>query len=175
MQPKRTTGQKIADARAELGRRRGERLTQQWLADAVGVQKGTVAKWETDVQFPSEENLRSLASALEVAVEDLLPDPPNPRVAVELTDRLWAEIDRINALDIPEDHKTLRIDAVVSALRAVAWTEAEEAAKERARVIREAEQATRARADALREFTQLRPEDVEEVQPVERTASDGST
>src|SRR5690606_10840820 len=86
-----------------------------------------------------------------------------PRVAVELTDRLWAEIDRINALDIPEDHKTLRIDAVVSALRAVARTEAEEAAKERARAIREAEQAAHARADAVH-ITQLRLEDVGEVQ-----------
>ncbi len=59
-------GQRISDARVEAGRREGIRLTQQKIADAVGVHVGTVTAWETGKQRPEGENLVRLASRLGV-------------------------------------------------------------------------------------------------------------
>lgn len=65
-------GERIKRLRRALGKKRGERLTQDWLAAEVGVGKGTVAKWETNVQQPSGENLTRLAVALQTNPRYLL-------------------------------------------------------------------------------------------------------
>lgn len=67
-----TVGQRIAELRRREGRRRGERLTQQALADEVGVHKGTVAAWEGDTQQPDGQNLIKLAGALRTSPEAIL-------------------------------------------------------------------------------------------------------
>jgi transcriptional regulator with XRE-family HTH domain len=68
-----TVGQRIAELRREAARRRGvRRYTQDDLARDVGVVKGSVAKWETDVQVPTGENLVRLARALETTPAAIL-------------------------------------------------------------------------------------------------------
>ena len=58
-------GQFIALRRKYLG------LTQEELADRVGVSKSAIAKWETDGGLPDRDNLRRLSEAINVSVDDL--------------------------------------------------------------------------------------------------------
>ena len=45
-------------------RRNNMRLTQEELAEKVGVSKSAIAKWETNGGLPDRDNLRSLADVL---------------------------------------------------------------------------------------------------------------
>lgn len=47
------------------------RLTQEQLAERMGVSKSAVAKWETDGGLPDRDNLRKLADAMNVSVDEL--------------------------------------------------------------------------------------------------------
>lgn len=52
-------------------RRKHMRLTQEELADKVGVSKSAIAKWETDGGLPDRDNLRRIAEVMNVSVDDL--------------------------------------------------------------------------------------------------------
>ncbi len=52
-------------------RRKLLRLTQEELADRIGVSKSAVAKWETDGGLPDRDNLKRLSQAMNVSVDDL--------------------------------------------------------------------------------------------------------
>ncbi len=52
-------------------RRKLMRLTQEELAELIGVSKSAVAKWETDGGLPDRDNLRRLSEVLNVSVDDL--------------------------------------------------------------------------------------------------------
>ena len=56
----------IRDRRLALG------LTQQQLAQRVGITDKAVSKWERSVSYPDITLLRELAAALEVSVTELL-------------------------------------------------------------------------------------------------------
>lgn len=77
-----SVGRRIKELRTRLGYARGKRLTQDWLAEQVGVTKSSVAKWETDVQVPDGTNLMRLASALETTPQYLLSGEETPEDAV---------------------------------------------------------------------------------------------
>lgn len=62
---KMSLGQYISARRKHMG------LTQEELADKVGVSKSAVAKWETDGGLPDRDNLRRLAEILGVSVDEL--------------------------------------------------------------------------------------------------------
>ena len=47
------------------------RLTQEELAEKVGVSKSAIAKWETDGGLPDRDNLRRIADIMNVSVGDL--------------------------------------------------------------------------------------------------------
>lgn len=47
-------------------------ITQKQLADTMGVERSTVAKWETGAAMPSGTKLRKLAAVLGCSVDDLL-------------------------------------------------------------------------------------------------------
>ena len=59
-------GQFIRDRRIELG------MTQQQLADKLGITDKAVSKWERAVSYPDITILRELSAALEVSVTELL-------------------------------------------------------------------------------------------------------
>ncbi len=63
-----TTGEKIKEARRQCG------LSQEQLAEKLAVSRSAVAKWETDNGLPDVENLRALASLLQVSIDELLSD-----------------------------------------------------------------------------------------------------
>ena len=52
-------------------RRKYLRLTQEELAEKIGVSKSAVAKWETERGIPDRDNLGRLSDVLNVSVDDL--------------------------------------------------------------------------------------------------------
>ena len=65
MEEKKSFGQFIAMRRNYM------QLTQEEMADRVGVSKSAIAKWETDGGPPDRDNLRKLAEIINVSVDDL--------------------------------------------------------------------------------------------------------
>ena len=68
-------GEKMRD-KTSLGsfiamRRKYMRLTQEQLANKIGVSKSAIAKWETDRGIPDRDNLGSLAHIINVSVDEL--------------------------------------------------------------------------------------------------------
>lgn len=61
-----TTGQRIRSLRKSKG------LTQEKLAEQVGVDTLAVLRWESDKRLPSADNLLSLAAVLGVSIEHIL-------------------------------------------------------------------------------------------------------
>ena len=64
------------DEMASLGkfismRRKYLRMTQEELAEKIGVSKSAIAKWETERGIPDRDNLGRLSEVLGVSVDDL--------------------------------------------------------------------------------------------------------
>lgn len=65
MEEKECLGQYIAKRRKYMG------LTQEELAEKVGVSKSAIAKWETDRGLPDRDNLKRLSVVINVPVEEM--------------------------------------------------------------------------------------------------------
>ena len=52
-------------------RRNHMRLTQEEMAERIGVSKSAVAKWEIDGGLPDRDNLKKLSEVINVSVNDL--------------------------------------------------------------------------------------------------------
>ena len=61
-----TTGQKIQSCRKAAG------LTQEELAEKLGVSRQAVSKWESDLAFPETENVLQLCKLFSVSADELL-------------------------------------------------------------------------------------------------------
>lgn len=61
-----TTGEKITEGRKKLG------LTQQQFADALGVSRQAVSRWESDLAFPETDNLIKMSEMFNCSVDYLL-------------------------------------------------------------------------------------------------------
>ena len=55
-----------------LARREGCRMTQEFVAESIGVSRQAVSKWEVGASDPSTSNLFALAKLFGVSVEELL-------------------------------------------------------------------------------------------------------
>lgn len=69
----------MADLRSIVGKnikkiRKTKKWTQAELAEKVGIEPVSIARIETGLNFPKEENLSSIANALDVGVSDLFID-----------------------------------------------------------------------------------------------------
>lgn len=62
------TSEKIIKARQE------ENLTQDQLAESIGVSRQTISKWELDISLPESARLKNLSKALKVSIDYLLDD-----------------------------------------------------------------------------------------------------
>jgi transcriptional regulator with XRE-family HTH domain len=51
-----------------------QKLSQQELATKLGIDRSTVAKWETGTHSPRTDKLRHLAKVLNCSLEELLPN-----------------------------------------------------------------------------------------------------
>lgn len=78
MSDSQAIGERIRTARQERG------LTQEELAEAVGVTRSAVAQWETGRAGQVTTNLTRIAAVLEVGVEDLMfgDDKASPQRAI---------------------------------------------------------------------------------------------
>ena len=63
-----TFGEKLKEARY------GAKLSQEELALKIGVSRSAIAKWETDKGLPDIQNLKIIASVLDVSIDHLLND-----------------------------------------------------------------------------------------------------
>ena len=63
-----TFGEKFKNARKQAG------LTQEELANRLGVSRSAVAKWETDKGLPDISNIKAIAQLLNVSIDYLLED-----------------------------------------------------------------------------------------------------
>lgn len=63
---KRTLGEKIKEHRIRCN------MTQEYVAEMVGVSRQAVSKWETGASEPSTTNLIALAKLFGISVEELL-------------------------------------------------------------------------------------------------------
>lgn len=74
-----TMGEKIAYARIE------QNVTQEWLAEQIGVSRQTISKWESDRSYPEIPKLFVLSQILEVSCDYLLNEDcqisQQPRIA----------------------------------------------------------------------------------------------
>ena len=64
-------GDKISLGKFISMRRKYLRLTQDQLANKIGVSKSAIAKWETDGGIPDRDNLGRLAEIINVSIDDL--------------------------------------------------------------------------------------------------------
>lgn len=82
-----TLGQRIVQYRKALG------LSQEELADRVGVSRQAVSKWELDETQPDTDNIIRLAQVLGVSTDELLlgAQPPQPEAppAAHAADQSW--------------------------------------------------------------------------------------
>ena len=70
-------GDELSLGRFLAHRRRMLGITQEKLAERLGVSKSAIAKWETEESSPDLEMARRLASALDVSLDDLANAPPD--------------------------------------------------------------------------------------------------
>ena len=71
-----TLGEKLKDARKQAS------LSQEQLAEKLGVSRSAVAKWETDNGIPDVGNLKVIAQLLDVSIDYLLDDSEGMDVLV---------------------------------------------------------------------------------------------
>ncbi len=83
---KTTMGRRIAEARKSL------ELTQQDLADRIGVTPQAVSKWETDASLPDVALLAPLSTMLRLSLEQLLTGDGYPSSAPEAPRPQWGKI-----------------------------------------------------------------------------------
>ena len=82
-----TVGQKIRELRKKAG------LTQQQVAEKMGVQSPTISQWETGRFIPRESSAARLAEALGVKVQDILPDVSGAHVSKKNSEMVAAFLD----------------------------------------------------------------------------------
>lgn len=136
----KTFSDKVREAREMLG------VTQQGLADMVGVSKRTIATYETEDVKPRNSTLKKLAAALQVSLDYLTKDEiDDPSYGLEkepyvdeVRERLGAKaareieflMEKNNALfaggEIPQEAKDAYFEAVMAA-----YLECKERAKEK--------------------------------------------
>ena len=95
-------------------RRKFMRLTQEELAQRIGVSKSAIAKWETDGGLPERDNLRKLSEVLNVSVDDLhriinRDDKGNFELSVNITTDVIATLESYGYKVIrPDEQRRIR-------------------------------------------------------------------
>ena len=56
--------------------RKDNNLSQEQLAESLGVSRQAISKWESGVAYPEMEKIIQLCNKFELNIDDLLPDDP---------------------------------------------------------------------------------------------------
>ncbi|MCK5893078.1 MAG: helix-turn-helix transcriptional regulator [Endozoicomonadaceae bacterium] len=95
--------------------RREKRLSQQALADIIGVSRSALAQWETEMSRPSLDNLRKIAESLSISFEWIATGRGNQYMTTaneisddELDDEINRMLVRLNAR-----HKKALLDVIM--------------------------------------------------------------
>jgi transcriptional regulator with XRE-family HTH domain len=67
--------------------RNKKRMSQQELADLTGVSQPTISNWESESSHPDGEEIKKLADALNVPMEELLPEVTHLKVVQQNRDQ----------------------------------------------------------------------------------------
>ena len=96
-------GEEAMGKRRSLGnyisaRRRDMKLTQEELAEEIGVSKSAIAKWETDGGLPDRDNLKRLSETMKTTVDELHRIIENseakaPNVEINITPEIIAALE----------------------------------------------------------------------------------
>lgn len=82
--------------------RKASGLTQEEVAERVGVAQSTYSKWENGASEMQAVYIRPLAMALGLSVDDLVPHPVDQAPAVEPSDRIGLQLVRRVAAAVEE-------------------------------------------------------------------------
>jgi transcriptional regulator with XRE-family HTH domain len=97
--------------------RKNNGLTQQGLADVVGVSRIYIQALESNRRMPSMKLLHRLAKSLNASMTDIVDDIPNKAGRVQLDDLLLSgEVDVWYRAKKLSDAELKRVDRVISAL-----------------------------------------------------------
>lgn len=99
--------------------RKDKKLSQQALADMIGVSRSALAQWETSMSSPSLENLRKMAKTLDVSFEWLATGRGNQYLSTmsdmisdsDIDDEIVSQLHRMNLI---------KKRAILNVLRAMA-------------------------------------------------------
>lgn len=80
-----TIGEKIKESRITA------KMSQQELADILGIKCAGISQWETDKRTPKISSLRKIANALGIGLSELLGLPPDKSVAVQKLEQAISE------------------------------------------------------------------------------------
>ena len=92
-------------------KRKEQNLTQEQLAQQLGVSNKTISKWEKGQSVPDAEQLIKLAVILETTVSELL---GNHAEGKEEPDQLAKELSRINTQLAIRNHRTRRVLKIIA-------------------------------------------------------------
>jgi putative transcriptional regulator len=96
--------------------RKKKGYTQKEAADALGVVRQTISKWEHETAVPDADMLQKLANLYEVSVSDLLRVSPEQ---VQEPDRLAEELEKLNdsmAKQLAAQNKVCKVMSVLGVL-----------------------------------------------------------
>ena len=93
------------------GKRTAQGMTQEQLAQQLGVSNKTISKWEKGMSVPDSEQLIKIAVILETTVSELLGTKVENE---EEPDRLAKELSRINTQLAIRNHRTRRVLKIIA-------------------------------------------------------------
>lgn len=93
--------------------RNEKKMSQEKVAEIVGVSRQAVSKWENDLSYPDTKNLILLAEAFNVSMDQLLNLPPNNLQELEDKTKLSNEMTTNRKIYYHEEIKTKLISYIV--------------------------------------------------------------
>ena len=103
--------EQVAIGRFIAKKRKEQNLTQEQLAERLGVSNKTISKWEKGQSVPDAEQLIKLAVILETTVSELLGTQAEDK---EEPNQLAKELSRINTQLAIRNHRTRRVLKIVA-------------------------------------------------------------
>jgi len=86
-------------------------LTQDQVAEAIGVSKQSISKYERGIKVPSRENINKLAEVFDVRTDYLLGKSERPKLDEKLFEKYEEILNRLNQL--PEEDQDIVLQRMI--------------------------------------------------------------